>query len=112
MVGPMPPIPSGQLSRLRRRHRYGSVEFCPGGVEVAGGTSQEARTTSRARCAERSGRKFLSWSRFPIFRVESEADGAARVEIQDARYPPFHGSWASTVIVLPPRLSQAREELR
>ena len=48
----------------------------------------------------------LSWSRFPIFRVERSPDGGGRVVLQDARYPPSRdGNWASTVIPIPPSAS-------
>ena len=108
MVGPMP------LNPFRRQlvldfgdaYRYGSVEFLPRpAVEVARGADPKGADDplARAAAATERGRKFLSWSRFPIFRVEREADGGARVELADARYPPFHGSWASTVIRLPAR---------
>ena len=106
MVGPVP------LNPFRRQlvldfgdaYRYGSVEFLPRpGVEVSREVDPKGADDplARAAAATERGRKFLSWSRFPIFRVEREADGGARVELQDARYPPFHGSWASTVIRLP-----------
>ena len=106
MVGPLP------LNPFRRQlvldfgdaYRYGSVEFLPRpGVEVSREVDPKGADDplARAAAATERGRKFLSWSRFPIFRVEREADGGARVELQDARYPPFHGSWASTVIRLP-----------
>jgi inner membrane protein len=107
MVGPQP------LNPLRRQlvldfgetYRYGSVEFRPWPrTEVARGDDPKGADdpVAKAAAATDPGRKFLSWSRFPIYRVERETDGGARVEIADARYPPFHGSWASTVIVLPP----------
>jgi inner membrane protein len=106
MVGPVP------LNPFRRQlvldfgdaYRYGSVEFLPRpAIEVAREVDPKGADDPLAReaAATDRGRKFLSWSRFPIFRVDREADGGARVELQDARYPPFHGSWASTVIVLP-----------
>ncbi len=107
MVGPVP------LNPLRRQlvldfgeaYRYGSVEFRPWpSTEVSREVDPKGAEDPLAReaAATDRGRKFLTWSRFPIFRVQREADGGARVELGDARYPPFHGSWASTVIVLPP----------
>jgi inner membrane protein len=106
MVGPVP------LNPFRRQlvldfgdaYRYGSVEFLPRpAIEVAREIDPKGADDPLAReaAATDRGRKFLTWSRFPIFRVEREADGDARVSLADARYPPFHGSWASTVIFLP-----------
>ena len=103
---------AGELNPFRRQllldfgdaYRYGSVEFLPRpAMKVARAAVRKGADDpfARAAAATERGRKFLSWSRFPIFRVEREADGGARVEFADARYPPFHGSWASTVIRLP-----------
>jgi len=85
-------------------YRYGSVEFRPWPItEVSKRIVPKGADDSLAReaAATDQGKKFLSWSRFPIFRVEREADGSACVALQDARYPPFHGDWPTTVIVLP-----------
>lgn len=106
MVGPMPlnPLRRQLVFDFGQEYRYGSVEFRPWpSTEVSRGVDPKGADDPLARAAAATdrGRKFLSWSRFPIFRVEREANGGARVELQDARYPPFHGSWASTVIVLP-----------
>ncbi len=106
MVGPVP------LNPLRRQlvldfgetYRYGSVDFRPSPVAIVSPEIDPKGADdplAREAAATEQGRKFLSWSRFPIYRVERLPDGTARVELQDARYPPFHGSWASTVIVLP-----------
>jgi inner membrane protein len=113
MVGPEP------LNPLRRQlvldfgeaYRYGSVEFRPWPrTEVARGVDPKGADDPLARAAAATdpGRKFLSWSRFPVFRVERAAEGSARVSLADARYPPFHGSWASTVIFLPDSRAETR----
>jgi inner membrane protein len=106
MVGP------NWLNPLRRQlvldygetYRYGSVEFRPWpSTEVSRRIVPKGADDPLAReaAATDRGRKFLSWSRFPIFRVEREPDGSTCVALQDARYPPFHGDWPTTVIVLP-----------
>jgi hypothetical protein len=57
--------------------RYEDLVFLPGG----GGAGEEAVR----RTAE--GRWFLSWARFPFFRVEGDGDDAVRrVHVIDARY--------------------------
>ena len=108
MVGPkwMNPFRRQLVLDFGEEYRNGSVEFLPRpAVEVARGVEPKGADDPLAReaAATERGRKFLSWSRFPIFRVERTADGGARVELADARYPPFHGDWPSTVILLPPR---------
>jgi inner membrane protein len=106
MVGPV------WLNPFRRQlvldfgdaYRYGSVEFLPRpGVEAARGADPKGADDpfARAAAATETGRKFLSWSRFPIFRVEREADGGATVELLDARYPRIPGGWPSTIIRVP-----------
>jgi inner membrane protein len=105
MVGPMPlnPLQRQLVLDFGETYRYGSVAFRPlPRTEVSGEDPKGADDSlAREAAATDQGRKFLSWSRFPIYRVDRAADGSARVELADARYPPFHGSWASTVIVLP-----------
>lgn len=108
MVGPvwLNPFRRQLLLDFGNEYRYGSVEFLPRpAVEVARGGVPKGATDPFAQAAAgtEQGRKFLSWARFPVFRVEREADGGARVELQDARYPGPYGRWASTVIRLPAR---------
>lgn len=113
MVGPvwLNPFRRQLLLDFGNEYRYGSVEFLPRpAVEVARGSVPKGADDPLARAAAGTvqGRKFLSWARFPIYRVERAADGGARVELQDARYPAPYGSWASTVILLPvPRAGDA-----
>jgi inner membrane protein len=58
------------------------------------GASQAAATTE--------GRRFLVWSRFPFYVIESHAEGIL-VRIADARYSLGRGrDWASVEILLPP----------
>jgi inner membrane protein len=106
MVGPVPvnPFRRQLVLDFGETYRYGALEILPRpGIEVSPEVDPKGADDPLAReaAATDQGKKFLMWSRFPIFRVEREPDGAARVSIADARYPPFHGSWASTVIVLP-----------
>src|SRR5262245_50200520 len=106
MVGPEPlnPLKRQLVLDFGKAYRYGSVEFRPAPItEVTPGDDPKGADDPLARAAARTdrGKKFLIWSRFPIFRVQREADGGARVELGDARYPPFHGSWATTVVRLP-----------
>ena len=108
MVGPM------WINPLRRQlvldygetYRYGSVEFKPWpSTEVSRRIDAKNADDPLARAAAQTdtGRKFLTWSRFPIYRVARKPDGGARVELGDARYPPsVHGDWPMTVIDLPP----------
>jgi inner membrane protein len=110
MVGPVPldPFRRQLILDFGETYRYGVVDFRPfPRPQVLGGVDPKDAENPLAReaAATDQGRKFLSWSRFPIYRVERLRDGGARVSIADARYPPFHGSWASTVVVLPPRPS-------
>ena len=111
MVGPLPvnPFERQVILDLGEAYRYGSLVFRPG-PRVA--LAQEADPKgaedplSRAAAQTETGRKFLSWSRFPIFRVERSPHGGGRVVLQDARYPPSRdGNWASTVITVPPSAS-------
>jgi len=50
------------------------------------------------------GRRFLVWSRFPFYAIESHAEGIL-VRIADARYSFGRrgGDWASVEVLLPPR---------
>ena len=108
MVGPVriTPFRRQLVLEFGDEYRHGSVEFLPRpAVEVARDVDPKGADDSfaRAAAATETGRKFLSWARFPMFRVEREADGGARVELLDARYPSFYGSWPSTVVRLPPQ---------
>jgi inner membrane protein len=106
MVGPVPlnPFERQVVLDFGDAYLYGSLAFRPG-PRIAVSEELDPKGAddplARAAAATDRGRKFLSWSRFPIFRVERESNGGGRVILQDARYPPFHGSWASTVIPLP-----------
>ena len=53
--------------------------------------------------ATREGRRFLVWSRFPFYVIESEPGGTL-VRIADARYSHGRreGDWASVEVLLPP----------
>ncbi len=111
MVGPLPvnPFERQAILDLGDAYRYGTLDFRPGPrVALSGLPDPKGADDPLALAAARTerARKFLSWSRFPIFRVERSPDGGARVVLQDARYPPSRdGNWASTVITVPPSAS-------
>jgi inner membrane protein len=48
------------------------------------------------------GRRFLSWARFPVYRIEHRAKETL-VHLADARYPGKRGSWARVTVRLPAR---------
>jgi inner membrane protein len=108
MVGPLPanPFERQVVLDLGDAYRSGALAFRPGPrVSLSHERDPKGAEGPLASAAARTetGRKFLSWSRFPIFRVERGPQGAARVVLQDARYPPSRdGNWASAVIPLPP----------
>ncbi len=111
MVGPrwINPLRRQLVLDFGQEYRTGSVQFRPWpSTEVSRVVEPKGADDPLARAAAATdrGRKFLTWSRFPIFRVEREANGGACVELGDARYPPFHGDWPRTVIVLPPSLTE------
>ena len=108
MVGPVfrNPLRRQLVMDFGKEYRYGSVEFRPWPrTELSKKIDPKNSDDPLAReaAATETGRKFLVWSRFPMYRIERLPDGAARVELGDARYPPtVHGDWPTTVIVLPP----------
>lgn len=107
MVGPVPvnPFDRQLILDLGDAYRYGTLAFRPGPrVALSDETDPKGAEDPLARAAARTetGRKFLSWSRFPLFRVERGPHSGGRVVLQDARYPPSRdGNWASAVISVP-----------
>jgi hypothetical protein len=108
MVGPLPANPFDRqvILDVGDAYRYGSLVFRPEPrVVLSGASDPRGAEDPLAQAAARTerGRKFLAWSRFPIYRVEPTADGGGRVILQDARYPASRdGNWASTVVTVPP----------
>ena len=115
MVGPnwMYPLRRQLVMKFGDTYRYGSVEFHPWPSTELSRKIDPANTDdpfARAAAATDVGKKFLTWSRFPIYRIERQPDGGARVELGDARYPPrVHGDWPTTVVVLPASAVSALE---
>jgi inner membrane protein len=111
MVGPLPvnPFERQVILDLGDAYRNGTLAFRPGPRLVLSDERDPKSAKdplARAAAQTERGRKFLSWSRFPIFRVERRPDGGGHVVLQDARYPPSRdGNWASTVITVPPSAS-------
>ncbi len=106
MVGPVwfKPFRRQLVFDFGQEYRYGSVEFRPWpSTELSRKVDPKDADDPLAQAAAATdrGRKFLSWSRYPFFFVEREANGGARVELHDARYPSLDGSWPTTVIVFP-----------
>jgi len=106
MVGPVwfKPFRRQLVLDFGQEYRYGSVEFRPWpSTELSRKVDPKDADDPLARAAAATdrGKKFLSWSRFPFFFVEREANGGARVELHDARYPSLDGGWPTTVIVFP-----------
>lgn len=92
MIGPMPADPfAGQVVAETRDayytgrwHWLAAPRFEPSPEPIPmndGGPIVEA-----ARAAP-SARRYLVWSRFPYFQIESQDDGGHIVQIDDARYP-------------------------
>jgi inner membrane protein len=105
MVGPVPINPFRRQVILDSGdgYRRGSLVFRPGPrVSIADRVIPEgaANPAARAAAGTPTGRRFLSWSRFPIFRVEHSPAGE-RVVFSDARYPVRPGDWASPIVSLP-----------
>jgi len=105
MVGPLPINPFRRQVILESPdgYRRGSLRFGPGpSVSIGDPVVPEGATDPAAReaAATLTGRRFLSWSRFPIFRVESSPAGRS-VVLADARYRVPPGGWASPIVHLP-----------
>jgi inner membrane protein len=105
MVGPVPINPFRRQVILESSdgYRRGSLEFRPGPrVSIGDRLVPEGAADPAAReaAATTTGRRFLSWSRFPIFRVDHSPTGES-VVLSDARYPVPPGGWASPIISLP-----------
>jgi inner membrane protein len=105
MVGPVPINPFRRQVVLESSdgYRRGSLRFGPGPrVSIGDLVIPEGAADPAAReaAATPTGRRFLSWSRFPIFRVERAPAGLA-VVLADARYRVPPGGWASPIVELP-----------
>jgi inner membrane protein len=105
MVGPVPINPFRRQVILESPdgYRRGSLEFRPGPRVALGERivpEGGADPAARAAAGTPTGRRFLAWSRFPIFRVERSPAGDS-VILSDARYPVAPGGWASPIIFLP-----------
>jgi inner membrane protein len=105
MVGPVPwdPLTRMTLLEIGDSYRFGTLRLVGRPVlRLSGEEWQKGDTSPAARTAAVTpeGRNFLTWSRFPAFRVEA-GSASTRVQLLDARYPGPRGSWASITVEIP-----------
>jgi inner membrane protein len=74
---------------------YPSVEFDP---RIEPKNDRDPAAVAAGQTLE--GRRFLSWARFPVYRIERRANETL-VHLADARYPGRRGSWARVTVRLP-----------
>src|SRR5918999_1544469 len=88
------------------RYHYGTLYLASRSrLEMSRVIETNASTPAAIEAAATSeGRRFLVWSRFPFYVIESQAQGRL-VRIADARYSLGRrgGDWASVEVLLPPR---------
>jgi inner membrane protein len=107
MVGPVPvnPFRRDVLREVGEGYERGTLTFGPGAMYTAGGTIERGRDAPGVAAASQSpdGVRFLTWARFPFFRVDPIGD-SLRVRMSDARYVDERGrGWASVVVTVPAR---------
>jgi inner membrane protein len=105
MVGPIPIDPLRKMavvdagdsyrSGLFAWVPYPSVDF---GTRVEEKHASDPAAIAAGKTLE--GRRFLSWARFPVYRIERRANETL-VHLADARYPGRRGSWARVTVRLP-----------
>ncbi len=110
MVGPVPwdPMTRMTLFETGDSYQFGSLRLLDRpALKLSGEEWQKGDTSPAALAAAMTpeGRNFLTWSRFPAFRVVPGA-GSTRVQLLDARYPGPRGSWASITIEVPEQTGQ------
>jgi inner membrane protein len=88
-----------------RRYHYGTLYLgWPSRLEMRRIIETNASSPAAVEAAATSeGRRFLVWSRFPFYVIESRTEGIL-VRIADARYSVGRrgGDWASVEVLLPP----------
>ena len=103
MVAPRPldPLLRDVVMEIDGRYRFGTWYWLGTRLKVTEMTYDREPTDFGAAAATRGPnvRKFLSWARFPYFRVEEGQDDRV-VYVGDARYTldPRGGSWASIAV--------------
>lgn len=121
MAGPLPVTPlvrdivavQPNGYRVARFHWLRHPHLDPGTLRsFHRGTPASMEAQSAARTL--TGRRFLGWARFPVFRTESRPDGAALVHIFDLRYTdrPGVGFGAVTIpVMIPPASGSSGDSL-
>jgi inner membrane protein len=98
------------------RYHYGTLRLgSPSRLDMSRIIETNGSTPAALEAAATpEGRRFLVWSRFPFYVIESHAEGTL-VRIADARYSLGRrgGDWASVEVLLPPVVSgrEASSEL-
>ena len=115
MVAPVPADPFGSTVLVRSgdrfvrgtyrwlgrpRVRLDTAEAFPMRSAEAGVAAREMEAAIAAAREHVEAVRYLTWSRFPFYRVSAEADGY-RVRISDARYDVRSGSLAGLEVVIP-----------
>ena len=107
MVGPVPvnPFRRDVVREIGGRYETGSLVLGRTAAYTSRGTIERGADAPGVAAASMSpdGAKFLTWARFPFFRVEQVGDSLS-VRMSDARYTDERGrGWASVVVTVPAR---------
>ena len=107
MVGPVPmnPFRRDVVREIGERYEIGSLVLGRDAVYTGRVSIERGANAPGVVAASVSpdGAKFLTWARFPFFRVEQVGDSLS-VRMSDARYTDERGrGWASVVVMVPAR---------